>query len=157
MIPHQASPRQPFALCGLPPYDLAPRALDTPDLLATRQVEQKEYTVTSVLALAAASYLAFGIDAHAQDSPFGRAVSLTSVVFFEVDHCPGVVVNGPIFHAGLVESGADLAHDNGAIQTMARINSKSMHEEGDAAHCAEFWAQLGPEGTDVIGLLSRAP
>ena len=110
----------------------------------------------TILAIAAAAWLAFGLDAHAQDSPFGRAVSLTSVVFFEVDHCPGVVVNGPMFHAGLVESGADLVQDNETIQTMARIRSKSMHDEGDASHCAELWTQLGPEGTDVIGLLSRA-
>ena len=108
-----------------------------------------------MLALAAAAWLAIGLDAHAQDSPFGRAVSLTSVVFFVVDHCPGVVVNGPMFHAGLVESGADLVHDHEAIETMARIDAKSMHEGGDAAHCAEFWAQLGPEGIDVTGLLSR--
>lgn len=109
-----------------------------------------------VLTFAAAAWLALCLNAHAQDSPFGRAVSLASVVFFEVDHCPGVVVNGPIFHAGLVESGADLIRDNEAIQTIARINSKSMHEEGDANHCEEFWAQLGPHGTDVVGLLSRA-
>ena len=120
------------------------------------RVEQGRTHMKTVLALAAAACLAVSLDAHAQDSPFGRAVSLASVAFFEVDHCPGVVVNGPIFHSGLVESGADLVHDIGAIQTMAKIKSDSMHEEGDAVHCAELWAQLGPQGTDVVGLLSRA-
>ena len=117
---------------------------------------EKDRTLNNVLALALAASLATSFVAHAQDTPFRRAVSLVSVVFFEVNHCPGVVVNGPIFKAGLSESGADLPHDNEAIQNAARSSAESMHEEGDAAHCAELWAQLGPDGTDVTGLLSRA-
>ena len=108
-----------------------------------------------VLALASVIWLAFSLEAQAQVS-FDRAVSLASVAFFELDHCPGVVVNGPIFEKGLEASGADLDLDNEAIQRAAKVKDASLHEEGDHFHCAEFWSQLGPEGTDVTGLLSRA-
>ena len=117
---------------------------------------EKDLTMKIVFAAAVAASLASTCVAHAQETPFDRAVSLVAVVFFEVDHCPGVVVNGPIFKTGLSESGADLPHDNEAIQKAARVSAESMHEKGDAAHCAELWAQLGPDGTDVTGLLARA-
>ena len=107
------------------------------------------------LALASVAPLVFSPVAGAENSPFNRAVSLVSVAFFEVDYCPGVVVNGPLFRVGLVDSGADLTHDDEAIQTMAKANAVSMHEKDDVGRCADFWARLGPNGTDVLGLLSR--
>ena len=108
------------------------------------------------LVLASLALLAFSSVTHAEDGPFDRAVSLVSVVLFEVDHCPGVVVNGPMFKVGLVDSGADLDRDDGAIERVARSDADTLHRKGDDPKaCADLWARLGPNGTDVLGLLAR--